>query len=268
MALMIIDFGDGDISEIEVPEVNADDNVPNELRQMGDWLGEVAQNAAEYLSIAEQLQKSDWVENDQTRSLLKKLHEKSVGFRAIPFDGHIKEFYTWVKQPGVMTRLPKGTETLFDFSEDSKIAINAHKAEAVGVDIKQFYEKMTQIMIGERDALPQENKLQQFFNFKKEILALSAETNDRTAGLITHGRAITEVYRSASTHRSLQSGLETLLAPSLQPVYLEGNVIESSNAVINYAVTLYPEHSLQREIRGRGKSKLGGRHTFEVGMTR
>ncbi|KPG91917.1 hypothetical protein AEQ67_28475 [Pseudomonas sp. RIT-PI-q] len=265
MALMIIDFGDGDISEIEVPEVNADDIVPNELRQMGDWLGEVAQDAAEYLSVAEQLQKSDWVENDQTRPLFKKLHDKSLGFRAIPFDGHIKEFYTWVEQPGVMARLPKGTKTLFDSSKDPEIT---HKAGMTSEKAKEFFVNLTQEIICERDALPQENKLQQLLAFKQAIGALRAETNDRTAELITHGRAITEVYRSASTHRSLQSGLGTLLAPSLQPLYLEGDVLESNSVEVNYAVTLYPEHSLQRKITGRATSKQGERRTFEVGMTR
>ncbi|AKK00483.1 hypothetical protein VM99_21285 [Pseudomonas chlororaphis] len=97
MALMIIDFGDGDISEIEIPEVHTDNNVPNDLRQMGDWLGEVTQDAADYLSVAKQLQQSDWVESDQTRPLLEKLHDKSLLFRGIPFDGHIKEFDTWIK---------------------------------------------------------------------------------------------------------------------------------------------------------------------------
>ncbi|WP_426215269.1 hypothetical protein [Pseudomonas sp. DWRC2-2] len=268
MALMIVDFGDGDISEIEISEIHSDDSVPNELRQMGDWLGEVAQDAAEYLSVTDQLQKSDWVKNDETRPLLRKLYEKSLGLQALPFDGHIKEFYTWIKQPGVMARLPKATTTLFDSSGDSKIASEMHKVGVSNEEVREFFANMTQLIIRERDAVPQETKQQQFSVLREELLELTAKTSERTAEFITYDRAITEAYRSASTHRSLLTELTALHAHSLQPVYLEDNVFDSSNIEINQTFKLYPEFSAKREPTGRTKYKDRLRHTFEVGMTR
>ena len=268
MALMIIDFGDGDISEIEIPEVHADDNVPNELRQMGDWLGEVTQDAADYLSVAEQLHQSDWVENDQTRPFFKKLDDKSLRFRGIPFDGHIKEFDTWIIQPGVMARLPKGTTALFDSSEDSKNARDAHNAGVSSDEVKEFFTNMTQLIIRERYAVPQETKQQQLSALRKELLALSAKTSEPTAEFITHGRAITEAYRSASTHRSLQTESIAMHFLNLQPVYLEDKVFDSSNIEINQTIKLYPEYSAKREPTGRTNYKDRGRLIFDVGMTR
>jgi hypothetical protein len=105
---MIIDFGDGDIAETEIPEFSVDDPVPDDLRQSGEWLAEAAKDAADYLSAVENLQQANWAVNDQTRPLLKQLHATSLVFRDVPFDGHIKEFSTWIKQPGVLALLPAG----------------------------------------------------------------------------------------------------------------------------------------------------------------
>jgi hypothetical protein len=109
MAKMIIDFGDGDISEMEIPEFSADEPVPNDLRQSGEWLAEVTRDAAEYLNLADQLQQAGGEENEQSGPLLEQLRSKFLAFQDVPFDGHIQEFSTWIKQPGVSSRLPVGT---------------------------------------------------------------------------------------------------------------------------------------------------------------
>lgn len=113
MALMIIDFGDGEISETEISEFQPDAPVPDDLRQSGEWLAEVTRDAMEYLSIEDQLHQAGGEENDQTRLLTEQLTSKALAFRNVPFDGHIQEFSTWIKQPGVLSRLPVGTTWRF-----------------------------------------------------------------------------------------------------------------------------------------------------------
>ncbi|AKK00482.1 hypothetical protein VM99_21280 [Pseudomonas chlororaphis] len=167
-----------------------------------------------------------------------------------------------------MARLPKGTTALFDPSEDSKNARDAHKAGVSSEEVKEYFANLTQLIIRERDAVPQETKQQQLSDLRKELLALSAETSERTAEFITYGRAITEAYRSASTHRSLQTESIAMHVLNLQPVYLEDNVFDLSNIEINQTIKLYPDFSAKREPTGRTKYKDIGRLTFEVGMTR
>jgi hypothetical protein len=109
MALMIIDFGDGEISEIEISEIPTNEPVPDDLRQNGEWLAEAGRDACEYLDLEDKLHQAGGEDNDQTRQLLEQLHAKSLVFRDVPFDGHITEYSTWIEQPGVLSRLPVGT---------------------------------------------------------------------------------------------------------------------------------------------------------------
>lgn len=109
MALMIIDFGDGEISEIEIAGTPGHEPVPDDLRQSAEWLAEVTRDAVEYLDLADRLQQAGGQENEQSGPLLEQLRSKFLAFQNVPFDGHIQEFSTWIKQPGVLSRLPVGT---------------------------------------------------------------------------------------------------------------------------------------------------------------